>query len=70
MLLLIFWGLITLLAFVLSDCAIGTREVDDFDCTEAGVRVVTGFFREAALKISAWFYILFMFPCTKIQYSI
>ena len=44
--------------------------MDDFDWTEAGVRVETEFLKETAVSISVWFYVVFVVPLTKPQYSI
>jgi len=53
-----------------SDCDVGTQEVDDFDWTEFGIMVLTGFLQETPAETSAWFYILFLISLTKPEYSI
>jgi len=63
-------GLIAKLILASGDCNVGTREVDDFDWTEAGVQVVKGFLKEVDFKTSAWFYVLFVVLLAKYQCSI
>jgi hypothetical protein len=49
--LIIFWGLIAKLTSVSGDCDVGKTEVEDFDWTKVGVRVLTGFLKQAPLKL-------------------
>jgi len=51
MLLIFFLGLIAKLTFVSSECDFGTQNMDDFDYTKVGVRLLTGIVKDAAVEI-------------------
>jgi len=51
MLLIFFLGLIAKLTLVSGECEFGTQNMDDFDFTKVGVRLLTGIVKDAAVEI-------------------
>jgi hypothetical protein len=70
MLLIIVLGLIAKLALVSWACENETSPLTDFDWSRVGISVLTCLLLSAAVKTYDWFYISFVFPFTKSQYSV
>ena len=64
MLLIVFLGLITNLVLVSGDCNFGPPTLNDFDWSRVGICVLTCLLLQRVVKISVWFYILFVVPLT------
>jgi hypothetical protein len=49
MLLIVFLDLIATLTLVSGECDVGTQNIDDFDYTKLGVRLLSGIVKDAAV---------------------
>jgi len=62
MLLIVLLGLIAKLTLAKQHCNLGPSTLEDFDYNRVGICVLTCLLIQAAVKIGAWFYILFVVP--------